>query len=98
MKNYRLSNKAIQDLEDIWIFTLETWSQKQADRYYNLIISEIEYLASNPSSSKDISFVKTGYLSAKVKSHIIFYKKFDTDSIEVIRILHERMDLENRLK
>ena len=34
MAKYRFTRKAVEDLSDIWHYTLETWSQKQADRYY----------------------------------------------------------------
>ena len=42
--------------------------------------------------------VKVGYKSSKVKSYLIFYKKNVDGIIEIIRILHQRMDIENRLK
>lgn len=96
--SYRISEKAIQDLEDIWLYTFETWSQQQADRYYNLIINEIEYVANHFESGKSMSHIKEGYRAAKVKSHLIFYKKNEDEIIEIIRILHQRMDIENRLK
>lgn len=96
--SYHISEKAIQDLEDIWLYTFETWSQQQADRYYNLLLNEIEYVANHFESGKAMSHIKEGYRAAKVKSHLIFYKK-DKDGItEIIRILHQRMDIENRLK
>jgi toxin ParE1/3/4 len=99
MKNtYLLSKKAGDDLDKIWIYTLENWSLEQADRYYNLIVDEIEYLISDFESGKDFGHVKEGYRGAKVKSHIIFYKKNNQGIIEIIRILHQMMDLENRLK
>ena len=34
MKQYHLTNKAIEDLNEIWLYTVETWSEKQADTYY----------------------------------------------------------------
>jgi toxin ParE1/3/4 len=40
--------------------------------------------------------VRKGYRASKVKSHYIFYRVLN-DTIEIIRILHERMDIENRL-
>jgi toxin ParE1/3/4 len=95
---YRISEKAIQDLEDIWLYTFETWSQQQADRYYNLLINEIEYIANHFESSKSMSHIKQGYRATKVKSHLIFYRKSEDETIEIIRILHQRMDIENRLK
>ncbi len=42
--HYRISNQAIKDLDDIWIYTWQKWFKDQADRYYNLIIDEIEWL------------------------------------------------------
>jgi toxin ParE1/3/4 len=32
-RSYRISEKAIQDLDDIWLYTFETWSEIQADKY-----------------------------------------------------------------
>jgi toxin ParE1/3/4 len=45
-----------------------------------------------------MNHIKNGYRASKVKSHLIFYKTSSESEIEIIRILHERMDIENRLK
>ncbi|MEI8075141.1 MAG: type II toxin-antitoxin system RelE/ParE family toxin [Bacteroidota bacterium] len=94
---FEISKKAISDLEEIWLYTVETWSVEQADRYYNLIFDEINFICKNYYSGKSMEHVRKGYLAAKVKSHLIFYR-VQTNRIEIIRILHERMDIENRLK
>lgn len=95
---YKLSVKASEDIESIWLYTFENWSLEQADRYINLIFDEIEYLSDNPNSGKDFSHVRKNYRCAKVKSHLIFYRLIEKQSeIEVIRVLHQRMDIENRL-
>ena len=44
---YRISEQAINDLNDIWVYTFHKWSKEQADRYYDLIIEEIEFIAEN---------------------------------------------------
>jgi toxin ParE1/3/4 len=98
MISYRISKKAFDDLENIWLYTLETWSAEQADRYYNLIIDEIKYLAKHFESGKSMAYIISGYRSSKVKSHIIFYRRAEDNVIEIIRILHQAMDVENRLK
>lgn len=92
-----ISKKAVSDLEEIWLYTVEKWSVAQADRYYNLIFDEINYLCKNSSAGKSMEHVRKGYRASKVKSHLIFYRVLN-DKIEVIRILHERMDMKNRLK
>lgn len=95
---FKVSNEAQNDLENIWLYTFETWSIEQADRYYNLILDEIEFIAENPHSGKDHSHVRKGYLRSKVKSHFIFYKiNQKEESVEITRILHQQMDIENRL-
>ena len=87
---------SIQDLEEIWLYTFQTWSIEQADRYHSLIVKEIEFLATNSLSGKKQDHLRKGYRSTKVKSHIIFYKVSGTE-LEIIRILHENMDITNRL-
>jgi toxin ParE1/3/4 len=88
--------EAIADLEEIWLYTFETWLLEQADRYYDLIIKEIQFISQKPLSGKDLKQLRLGYHSSKVKSHFIFYKFSDTE-LEVIRILHESMDIPNKL-
>lgn len=96
--HYKISVKASEDMESIWLYTFENWSLGQADRYINLILDEIEYLAENPGSGKDFAFVRKNYRCSKVKSHLIFYRITDSrEEVEIIRVLHQRMDLENRL-
>jgi len=98
VRNYKISHEAGKDLEKIWAYTFETWSLQQADRYINQIIEEIEYIATKPENGLDFDYVREGYLKTKVKLHFIFYKLNNKgNSIEIIRILHQRMDVENRL-
>jgi toxin ParE1/3/4 len=95
---YHISEKAIQDLENSWLCTFETYSDVQADKYYNLIIEKIEFIAQNFEVGRSVEYIKSGYRSITIKSHLIFYKQADDGIIEIIRILHKKMDIENRLK
>jgi toxin ParE1/3/4 len=98
IKKYRISEKAISDLEKIWLYTLNKWSREQADRYHNLIMDEIEYIVDNFDLCRKMDYVRVGYKMSKVKSHLIFCKTTEDNIIEIIRILHQNMDIENRLK
>jgi len=96
--NYKITNEASYDLEKIWLYTFENWSKEQADRYINLIIDEIEYLCLKPDSGKNFGHIRKGYLMSKVKSHLVFYKINNKKAeLEIIRILHQMMDIENHL-
>jgi toxin ParE1/3/4 len=95
---YKISEKALNDIENIWLYTVEIWSVQQADRYYNLIFDEIEFIVENPLSGKNYNHIRKNYRCSKVKSHLIFYKyKNESKIIEIIRILHQSMDIEERL-
>jgi toxin ParE1/3/4 len=97
--NFRISREANLDLENIWLYTFENWSKEQADRYVNLLIDEIEYLAQNPLSGQNSEEIRKGYYRSQIKSHFIFYKiNQKINKIEVVRISHKRMDVETRLK
>jgi toxin ParE1/3/4 len=97
MSDYIISEKALEDINNIWIYTAENWSVEQANRYYNLIIDEIEYIVANFDMARDFGKVRKSYKYSKVKSHLIFFKKDKNNEIEVVRVLHERMHIENRL-
>jgi toxin ParE1/3/4 len=98
MAEYILSERALEDLNNIWIYTAENWSVDQANRNYNLILDEIEYDSENFDETKDFGTVRKNYKYSKVKSHLVFYKKTENSEIEVVRILHERMEIKNRIK
>jgi len=95
--NYRISKQAIDDLNDIWSYTFHKWSKEQADRYYDLIIGEIEFIADNFMTGKSAEQTRKNYRSTKVKSHLIFYRKEENGLVEIVRILHQRMDIKKRL-
>lgn len=97
MSEYIISEKALEDLNNIWVYTAENWSIEQANRYYNLIIDEIEYVSENFEATKDFGNIRKNYKFSKVKSHLVFYKKTENTELEVVRILHERMDIKNRI-
>ena len=95
---YRISKQAIVDLNDIWVYTFHKWSKEQADRYYALIIGEIEFIADNFMIGKSAEQTRKNYRYSKIKSHLIFYRKVENGIVEIVRILHQRMDLKKQLK
>lgn len=97
MAKYKLTNKAVEDLAKIWEYTLEEWSEQQADNYYKMLISNCEEIANSPNLGKTYDEVTEGLFGMRANRHVIFYRKIDNDYIEITRILHGRMDLEKRI-
>ena len=42
MAKYHFTNKAIDDLSNIWEYTYDIWSEKQADLYYEMLINAVD--------------------------------------------------------
>src|SRR5690554_4774248 len=92
-----LRQEAINDLTDIWDYTSQEWSESQADKYYERIKFACKQIGDDPSIGKAYPGISGNLLGLKSGKHIIFYHLSSEDEIEVIRILHERMDLKNRI-
>ncbi|HRN46594.1 MAG TPA: type II toxin-antitoxin system RelE/ParE family toxin [Niabella sp.] len=97
MAKCKLTNKAVEDLTTIWNYTFEKWPEKQADKYYEMLLERCQYIADNPNSGKNYEGIKGELFGLKANRHIIFYRQSNGNPIEITRILHERMDLKNRL-
>lgn len=98
MARYKLTNKAVEDLTQIWNYTFEKWSENQADTYYNMLLENCKELAGNPGLGKYYLEITQNLLGFKAGRHLIFYRRNENNEIEIIRILHEQMDLRNRIK
>ncbi len=97
MAKFYLTNKAVEDLANIWNYTFDTWSEKQADKYYQTLLENCQEIAKNPPNGKTYYPVEKSLLGLHVNKHIIFYRQVSEDLIEITRILHEMMDLKKRL-
>ena len=97
MATFFLTNKAVYDLEDIWDYNIATWSEKQAEIYYNLLMDSCQGLAEKPLRGKSYDSVEKNVLGYKTGEHIIFYRIISADEIEIARILHGMMDLKSKI-
>jgi toxin ParE1/3/4 len=84
-------------LKSIWIYTFDEWSEKQADKYYASIEFACLQIGENPELGKEYEEIKSNLLGLRIGKHIILYQVVNEQEIEIIRILHERMDLIKRL-
>jgi toxin ParE1/3/4 len=84
-------------LTGIWEYTIDEWSEQQADRYYNLLLDSSQDIANNPELGKNYAEITNDLFGLKTSRHIIFYRKRINQPIEITRILHDRMDLKNRI-
>ena len=88
---YVLSPRAQADIEAIWDYSSEHWGIEQAEAYTREIRERIEEVAARPEIGRDCSDIRTGYHKISCGSHVVFYRLVG-EGVDVVRILHERMD------
>jgi toxin ParE1/3/4 len=96
MAGFSLRPKAISDLESIWEYTVETGGEEQAERYVRLINECFRQITDNQGLGRSCDAIREGYRKRGVGRHVIFYRTTD-ECIEVVRILHDRMDIDRHL-
>ena len=97
MTKFIFSNKAVEDISDIWNYTFDVWSELQAEKYYNQLIDSCQELGAGKVFGKSYSEIDQEILGFRVGQHIIFYRTLKINKIEIVRILHISMDLKNRI-
>ena len=98
MGKYKLSNRAVDDLAKIWDYTFDEWSEKQADKYFQLLLASCQDLADNPNFGKKYEIGIENIFGYKSNEHIIFFTELEKGEIEIVRILHGMMDLKKKFQ
>jgi toxin ParE1/3/4 len=91
-----LSPRAQADIDDIWEYTVERWGVRQAEIYVRLIKAAVEAVGADPGLGQNYDYVRSGYRRYMVGSHVVLYR-VTAALIVVVRILHQRMDVERHI-
>jgi toxin ParE1/3/4 len=97
VKRFRLSVAADADLRKIAEYTLQYWGQPQRDAYISELFEAFSRLAKTPQIATTADNIREGYRKFPQGSHVIFFRNSDSHSIEIIRLLHKRMDADTDL-
>ena len=98
MGTFTLTNKAKADLKSVATYTQRKWGKNQRGIYLKQFDDAFHLLADTPDVGTKCDFIKLGYRKFPNISHVIFYRTINDTQIEIIRILHKRMDVEKNLK
>jgi toxin ParE1/3/4 len=104
MARFRISRLAQSDVERILETSQERWGVATRERYAALVVEALRAIAGDPqgSSSKDRSDLMVGLRSFHLRRatagsvgapvHVVYYRMHRSGSVDVVRVLHERMD------
>jgi toxin ParE1/3/4 len=87
---YRLSSRAEQDLDNVWLYVAEDASPTTADRLIDDLVDRFDLLAEQPRMGRLRPEFGPGVRSISVENHVIYYRQ-DGDVL-IGRVLHGRRD------
>lgn len=91
MKKLHHQAKAREDLKNIWLYSFRAHGEKQADAYFQALVTGMKAIESNPEIGMPCDAIRPGYRRYQINHHIVFYR-LDAQRITVIRVLHRSMD------
>ena len=97
MSRIVLSPRAKADLSEIWDYTCSEWGVEQAERYVRDLWLVIQEQTHGHTKSVDVGDVRQGYRKSRSGSHVVFFKTTNDGVVDVIRILHQKMDFDRHL-
>jgi len=97
MASFQLTHAAKSDLRAIGRHTENTWGRTQRNTYLSMLDRCFQDLADSPLKGRDCSDIRAGYRKYSAGGHVIFYRQIAAGSIEIVRVLHTRMDVEHHV-
>ncbi len=97
MKSYRLTRDAEQDLQNIANYTVKKWGVKALKTYHDGLGTTFNAIGSRDIVTRQFSDVLPHVFVTKFKYHFIFYLSKPNIKPVIIGVIHERMDIVNRL-
>lgn len=99
MTIFRLTAKANADLIGIAKYTEQKWGRKQRNIYLKQLDNAFRWLTKNPMAGIGCDYIRKGYRKYLEGKHLIFYRIVARQtSIEIIRVLHQSMDVERHFE
>ena len=90
---YRLTPRALSDLDAIADYSLDRWGPHQTEDYLRQLADRFQWLADNPSVGRPRDDVADGYRSFPEGKHVIFYLVMPEEEIAIIGVPHAAMDV-----
>jgi len=86
---FRLTQRAQDDLLQIGRYTQQHWGVSQRNQYLLSFDTCFRRIAENPSCGRASDDIRSGYRQLPLGSHVIFYHQVSDGWIDVVRILHK---------
>lgn len=92
MPGYRLTQAAVNNIQDIFIEGLALFGLAQADKYHDGLTIAFEFLADFPRAARLREEIQPPVRAYRYKSHMILYDLGADDAVIILTVRHGRED------
>ena len=96
MRKVRLRPHALSDLAEIRRYTRATWGSDQANLYLDALEECLDVIAAGTAVTTTTFAVGQEFRRTRCREHLIYFLE-SAGSLEIVRILHPRMNLDEHL-
>ncbi len=92
MPSFRVQEAAGRRLDDIYVYTRDTWSEPQAERYIRGLFARFSEIAAKRVAWRPIpaEFGIEGYF-CRYGRHVIYWRESADGDVGIVTVLHDRM-------
>ncbi len=92
---FNITLRAKTDLNEIWNYTFDAWSEAQADKYVTALYNRFKWLSEQPTIGKHRPDIESEYYCFSEGEHLIFYIINNTNNISIVGVPYKKMDIIN---
>ena len=94
MGSFTLTQAAKNDLREIARFTEQQWGRAKRLHYLKGLDDAFHLLSNSPKLGNACDYIESGLRKYPLQSHVVFYEILSERDIQVIRVLHKSMDVQ----
>ncbi|RIV87035.1 type II toxin-antitoxin system RelE/ParE family toxin [Aurantiacibacter xanthus] len=99
MAVFRVQDRAGRRLDEIYVYTRDTWGEEQAARYIRGLFERFEEIAARNIRWRPVpaEFGVDGFY-CRYEHHYIYWRVLSDDTVGIVTVLHERMHQIDRFR
>lgn len=97
MPDLTIAPLARDDIKDIGRYTQTTWGVAQRDVYLRTFATVFGQMRDGTITGRARDEIRDNLLCYPCNKHMIFFRRTDAGDVQILRILHERMDFGRHL-
>ena len=95
MREVRLTPQAEAEVAEVRRYSRHAWGLAQATRYLTGLGRRFQEIAAGTAAHRDAQ-IGNDYRRCRYRRHIIIFKE-ERDSVRIVHVFHERMDVAGRM-